>query len=59
METLCKIIALLIWVGIEVFIGYLIYFIPGTIGQVILITYSIVAIGLATIFATGLDEGDF
>ena len=59
METLGKLICWLIWVGIEVFIGWLIHFIPGTFGQAFLIAYGIVAFGLAEIFAIGLSEGDF
>ena len=60
METLIKILTLIIFILIVISIGLLINNITFCIlGKVILIIYCIVAFILTVILATGLDEGDF
>lgn len=60
METLIKILTLIIFILIAISIGLLISNITFCIlGKAIMITYCIVAIILAIILAIGLDEGDF
>lgn len=57
MKTIYKIIALLVWFGIAAFIWYLISLIPGIVGDVIFVTYGIVAYGLTVMFALALGIG--
>ena len=60
METLIKILTLIIFILFAISIGLLISNITFCIlGKDIMITYCIVAIILAIILAIGLDEGDF
>lgn len=55
-----KLISWLIFVGIEVLIGYLLSKLTFcNIGKVIMVVYCVIASILAFIFGIGLDEGDF
>ncbi len=59
-ELLEKLIPWLIFVAIEIAIGYLLSKLTFCdLGKAIMFAYCIVASGLAFIFGIGLNEGDF
>lgn len=59
-DFLEKFTSWLIFVGIEVLVGYLLSKLTFCdIGKVIMVAYCVIASILAFIFGIGLDEGDF
>ncbi len=59
MDIICKIIALVIVIVLEIFIGWVMSLIPGTIGIVLFSIYCISSVINTVVFAIGLDDGDF
>lgn len=59
MDIICKIIALVIVIVLEIFIGWVMSLIPDTIGIVLFSIYCILSVIITVVLAIGFDEGDF